>query len=592
MNAESYFLFVLGGLIGALVGWACIRKTSSAAHARLALELATANQSEAFLREELTRDRLALTEASTRCQRLNDALDVERTERARLQVHAGRIPELEVGLAQLHQTSLERDERLISLSNAEGQQTQAIADLRCRLEESSGQLKQLREALEQERTSARRQGEQLAEAASKGQSLSEMLEASRQQVAERTAQREAADHLCLRHATRLAELEAELNAERQQSAEKLALMQEAREALSNQFKALASEILEEKAKRFAEQNQTNLGQLLEPLKRRLQEFQGKVEEVYVNEGKDRSALGEQVKQLMALNQVMSDEARNLTRALKGSGKTQGSWGELVLERVLEASGLRKGEEYETQVSHPREDGGRSQPDVVIRLPESRSLVVDAKVSLLAYERFASAEDDVARAAALRQHLDSVRTHIKGLSEKRYQDLYGLRSLDFVLMFVPVEPAFMLAVTEDSDLFMDAWQKNVLLVSPSTLLFVVRTVAHLWRQEAQNRNAQEIAKRGAELYDKLVGFVTDMESLGARLQQAQDAYGAARSKLTTGRGNVIRQAEMLKGLGIKPVKAMPEQIKVLSLSDDAGMGGASVLERTPTETQPSASAAPA
>ena len=354
----------------------------------------------------------------------------------------------------------------------------------------------------------------------------------------------------------IAALNTHLTQERSQNLEKIALLQNAREELSSQFKNLANDILEEKSKRFSEQNQQSLGQLLEPLKTRLQEFQGKVEQVYVQEGKDRSALAEQVRQLMELNRTVSQEANNLTRALKGSNKTQGNWGELILERVLETAGLRKGEEFDVQESHTTGDGKRLQPDVVLHLPEDRHLVIDAKATLVAYEDYANAEDDKHREAALKRHLDAVRAHIKGLSEKNYQDLYGLKSLDFVLMFIPIEPAFMLAVTHDRELFMDAWNKNVLLVSPSTLLFVVRTVASLWRQEAQNRNAQDIAKRGAELYDKLAGFVEDMESLGNRLGQAQKDYDGAISKLSTGRGNLIRQAEMLKKLGVKPNKALP------------------------------------
>jgi DNA recombination protein RmuC len=354
----------------------------------------------------------------------------------------------------------------------------------------------------------------------------------------------------------VAALSTQLTQERNQSTEKLALLQGARDELTLQFKTLANDILEEKSKRFSEQNQQSLGQLLDPLKTKLQEFQGKVEQVYVQEGKDRTALAEQVRQLMELNRTVSQEANNLTKALKGSNKAQGNWGELVLERVLESSGLRKGEEYDVQESHTLADGRRLQPDVVVHLPEDRHLVIDAKATLIAYEDYANAEDEKHRDAALKRHLDAVRTHIKGLSDKNYQDLYGLKSLDFVLMFIPIEPAFMLAVTHDRELFMDAWNKNVLLVSPSTLLFVVRTVANLWRQEAQNRNAQDIAKRGAELYDKLAGFVEDMESLGNRLSQAQKDYDGAINKLSTGRGNLIRQAEMLKKLGVKPSKSLP------------------------------------
>jgi DNA recombination protein RmuC len=366
----------------------------------------------------------------------------------------------------------------------------------------------------------------------------------------------------------LTELRTRTDTEREHADQKLRLLIDAKESLTDQFKSLAADILEEKSKRFAEQNQASLGQLLEPLRMRLGEFQGKVEEVYVQEGKDRSALAAQVRQLMDLNQTLSQDAKNLTQALKGSAKTQGNWGELILERVLEASGLCKGREYHVQDSRVREDGTRAQPDVVIDLPEERSLVVDAKVSLVAYERYVHADTDALRATALRQHVDSVRAHIRSLSEKRYHDLYG-KSLDFVLAFVPIEPAFMMAVTHDADLCMEAWRRNVLLVSPSTLLFVVRTVAHLWRQEAQSRNAQDIAKRGAELYDKLSGFVDDLQAVGARLGQAQKAYDAAHSKLATGKGNVIRQAELLREMGVKPTKSLPAPlIEAAEAGDDA------------------------
>lgn len=357
----------------------------------------------------------------------------------------------------------------------------------------------------------------------------------------------------------ISELTATLDSERSQNKEKLALLKNAEEQLANRFKALASEILDEKSKKFTDQNQDNLNKLLEPLKTKINEFQKQVHDVYVHEAKDRSALAEQVKQLMELNNQLSEDAHNLTRALKGQAKAQGNWGEQILERVLEVSGLRKGYEYDVQESHAREDGTRAQPDVVIHLPDDRHLVIDAKVSLNAYEMHANAEADTEREAALKRHLESVRTHIKGLSEKNYQQLYGLKSLDFVLMFIPIEPAFMLAVSNDNELWHEAWKKNILLVSPSTLLFVVRTVAHLWRQEQQNRNAQDIANRGAELYDKLAGFVEDLDTLGSRLKQAQQAYDGAYNKFASGRGNVIRQAEMLKQLGVKPSKQLPQDV---------------------------------
>lgn len=355
----------------------------------------------------------------------------------------------------------------------------------------------------------------------------------------------------------VARLETSLELERSGAQEKMTLLQEAKDQLRQQFQVLAQDILEEKSKRFSEQNQTALGQILEPLRARIQEFQGKVETAYVNDSKDRSALAEQVKNLVSMNQQLSERASDLTRALTSQNKAQGNWGELILERVLETSGLRKGLEYSVQESHQREDGSRVQPDVVLHLPEQRHLIIDAKMSLNAYMDYVNAADDLVREGARKRHIDSVRAHIKGLAEKNYQDLYGSGSPDFVLMFVPVESAFMLAITEDSALWQDAWQRNVLLVSPSTLLFVVRTVAQLWRQEQQTRNAQEIAKRGAALYDKFVGFVSDMDSLGQRLQQANKAYDDSVKKLSSGNGSLVRQAEMLKELGVKPSKRVPD-----------------------------------
>jgi DNA recombination protein RmuC len=329
--------------------------------------------------------------------------------------------------------------------------------------------------------------------------------------------------------------------------------EEMRSSFPDTFKTLASQVLKEKSQEFAEQNQTSLGQMLQPLKTKLEDF----EKMHREQVRDGAALRQEVSTLVASTAKVSDEANNLASALKGSSKTQGNWGEIVLETILESAGLRRGQEYETQESYAAENGRRSQPDVVIHLPGERHLVIDSKVSLIAYEAHSNAGSDPARAVALSEHLKSVRAHIKGLAEKNYQTLYGLKSLDFVIMFVPIEPAFMLALSGDDKLWHQAWQQNLLLVSPSTLLFVLRTVAYLWRQEQQERNVEEIARRGAELYNKLAGFVDSLTEVGDRLQQAQRSYEDAFSKLSTGRGNVIRQAEMLKALGIKPAKQLPQ-----------------------------------
>jgi DNA recombination protein RmuC len=351
----------------------------------------------------------------------------------------------------------------------------------------------------------------------------------------------------------------QLRQQEQQLDEKLKLLTDARVELTNQFKTLASDILEEKTKRFTEQNQTNLSQLLTPLGEKIKSFEQKVQEVYVQEGKDRSALSEQVRLLMGLNQQLSADTSNLTRALTTSSKAQGDLGEMILEKILESSGLRKDEEYFVQNSFRNEDARQARPDVIVKLPENKHLIIDSKVSLTAYNDYVNAEDDDARKLALARHMDSVRRHIRELAEKNYQSLHQLQSIDFVCMFVPIEGAFMAAISSDSALWESSYERNVLLVSPSTLLFVVRTVAHLWRQERQKQNVQEIVNRGAELYDKLAGFVEDLKSVGERLEQAKTSYGLALNKLSTGKGNVIRQAEMLKALGVKPKKNLPVEL---------------------------------
>ena len=348
-------------------------------------------------------------------------------------------------------------------------------------------------------------------------------------------------------------LEAELDSERKQGLGRIESLNEAKEALTSQFKNLANEILEDKSKRFTEQNAASLDALLKPLQTKLTEFKEQVSTSYGNEARERFALKSEIERLANLNLRMSDETRSLTQALKGDSKVQGNWGELVLESILESSGLRKGEEYLVQDSHTQTDGSRLQPDVVVKLPEGRSLVVDSKVSITAYARHAETTDPMVAEQELAAHIQSLRQHIQGLSGKNYSSLYGVGSVDFVLMFVPIEPAFLLALKTAPNLYQEALAKNIVLVCPSTLMATLRTVAHLWRQDHQNRNALEIAKQCGTLYDKFVGFVEDLEKLGQRLDQAQTSYHDAFNKLKSGKGNLIRTAEKVRELGVKPSK---------------------------------------
>jgi DNA recombination protein RmuC len=351
-------------------------------------------------------------------------------------------------------------------------------------------------------------------------------------------------------------LEAALESERKQGLGRIESLNEAKEALTIQFKNLANDILDDKTRRFTEQNALSLDALLKPLQTKLTEFKEQVSTSYANESRERFALKSEIERLSALNVKMSDETRSLTQALKGDSKVQGNWGELVLESILESSGLRKGEEYLVQDSHTQMDGSRLQPDIVVRLPEGRHLVVDSKVSITAYARHAESLDADTAQIELNAHIQSLRQHIQGLSSKNYSSLYGVGSVDFVLMFIPIEPAFLLALKSAPNLYQEALAKNIVLVCPSTLMATLRTVAHLWRQDQQNKNALEIARQCGALYDKFVGFIDDMEKLGQRIDQAQTSYHDAFNKLKTGKGNLIRTAERVRELGVKPSKTLP------------------------------------
>ncbi len=324
------------------------------------------------------------------------------------------------------------------------------------------------------------------------------------------------------------------------------------------FEQLARQVLDQQNDRWTTQSQTALSSLLDPLKERLTDFSRKVEDAYQGEARERFHLRKEIESLVRLNHQMSEEARNLTRALKGDSKKQGNWGELVLSRVLEGSGLREGEEFVVQAKELQlisVDGRRLQPDVIVKLPENKHLIVDAKVSLTAYERFVEAEDDATQQLALRQHVQSVTQHISQLSEKHYAGLSGINSPDFVLLFMPIEPAFSAAVQHKPDLFAYAWDRKIVLVSPTTLLATLKTVASLWKLERQNTNAQEIALQGGRLYDKFVGFVEELDKVGQQIDRTQRSYQTAMLKLRDGNGNLIRRAEQLRDLGVPHKKKL-------------------------------------
>lgn len=366
-----------------------------------------------------------------------------------------------------------------------------------------------------------------------------------------------------------ASLAAELREQQESHQQRLVDLQGSRDELRAQFAELAGKIFEEREQRFAETSQQQLGQLLNPLKERIQSFEKRVEESYQQEARERFSLGKELERLQQLNQRLSDEATNLTRALKGQ-KTQGNWGELILERVLEHAGLEKGREYQTQVSLKGPDGERFQPDVLIMLPGDKQVVVDAKVSLTAYQQYVSADDEVIGQLALKQHVLSIRNHVKGLSGKDYKRLEGLHSLDFVLLFVPIEAAFSAALQVEPNLFQEAFDRNIVIVSPTTLLATLRVIDSLWKQERQSQNAREIAERAGWLYDKFVLFIQDLDEVGNRLQQLDKAYAAARNKLTDGRGNLVSRSEQLKLLGARASKSLPAELLEKAMTDDDGV----------------------
>lgn len=361
-------------------------------------------------------------------------------------------------------------------------------------------------------------------------------------------------------ASQLSSLNSQLNsalaAERAASTEKLAAAEHLKATLQTEFQALASRILDEKSAKFTDHNKTQVEALLHPLRQQLADFRQRVDTVYKTESDDRAALKAQIEQLRLLNTSITAEAHALTTALKGQSQARGAWGELILERLLDSAGLIKGADYLTQESLTTEDGRRLRPDVILRLPDTRHLVIDSKVSLLAYERAVNAPDDATRDASVSEHARAVRTHVDQLSAKRYEDTGKLITPDYVLMFVPLESAFTLALETDSSLYEWAFDRRVILCTAPTLLVTLKTVATLWKQDRQTKNVQAIADRGGALYDKFAGLIDDLEAVGLQLGRSRESYDAAMNKLKTGKGNLLAQVEDLKKLGARAKKSLP------------------------------------
>ena len=354
--------------------------------------------------------------------------------------------------------------------------------------------------------------------------------------------------------------------------DKIRQMVNSEQRLTEQFENLANRIFEHSNRRVDEQNRQSLHGLLTPLREQLDGFRRQVQDSFGQEARERHTLAHEIRNLQQLNAQMAQEAVNLTKALKGDNKTQGNWGEVVLTRVLEASGLREGYEYQTQVSIETDARSRMQPDVIVRLPQGKDVVIDAKMTLVAYERYFNADEEYVRESALQEHIASVRNHIRLLGRKDYQQLPGLRSLDYVLMFIPVEPAFLLAIDRQPELITEALKNNIMLVSPTTLLVALRTISNLWRYEHQSRNAQQIAERASRLYDKMRLFVDDMSAVGSGLDKAQDNYRQAMKKLASGRGNLLAQAESFRELGVEVKREINPDLVEQATSDEVDVIG--------------------
>ncbi|MEX2479572.1 MAG: DNA recombination protein RmuC [Gammaproteobacteria bacterium] len=434
--------------------------------------------------------------------------------------------------------------------------------------ERSSDLEGRLTSLDSELVQARQRNTELEKMHAK---LTAQLERLPEVLAELALERERLATLHARH-TRLeadfAALETRSREQARAATDKLILLEQSETRLTREFENLANRIFEDKQRRFSETSKAGVETLLGPLRNQLGEFRRKVEDIYDSENKDRASLRTEILQLKTLNERISSDALNLTRALKGDSKVRGNWGEFKLERLLEQSGLSKGREYDIQASFRNEDGQRLQPDVVVHLPEGKDVVIDSKVSLIAYEQYHATEDEAGRAHHIAQHIASLRAHIQGLAAKNYDELVGVNSLDLVIMFVPIEPALLLALEHQPALYEEAFGKRILLVSPSTLMGTLQIIHNIWRYERQNRNTQEIATQAGNLHDAFVNFVDSLDKVGEALVRAQGEFETARKRLVSGRGNLVVRTHKLRQLGIKTRKSLPDAlIEEAGVNDD-------------------------
>lgn len=444
----------------------------------------------------------------------------------------------------------------LSLAQQQSLADQQIAHLQQHIAQQDIQLQQVFEEQKQARSQQMLDQKRLGQLSQQVERISH-LEHEKQQWQHQYQQ---ANQLAAELKTQLESQAARFEQEQIASQEKLELLESAEQRLQNQFENLANKIFEQKHEKFNQTSKAGLDSLLSPLKEQIEGFKRQVTDQYVKEGQERASLKTEIMGLKELNLQITQDAAALTKALKGDNKTQGNWGEVVLERILKESGLREGHEFDTQVALKNATGKSYQPDVVVHLPNDKDVVIDSKVSLAAYERYFNQQDnELLRANHLKDHVNSLRSHIKELGKKDYQDLQGLRSLDYVLLFIPIESAFLLAADHAPDLLKLAFDNNIMLVSPTNLLVALRTINNIWQYEYQNQNAQLIAEHAAKLYDKFHGFITDMDKVGKAIESSQKNFDSAMNKLTSGKGNLVRQVEQFRKLGVQTNKKLDKQL---------------------------------